>query len=135
MAKPHVPLAPGSNSLLDVPKPSAPRPFYFSLASFIPILFLLFYCITFRSVSVFFFFFFGSFYRSSPCRFRCLPSIAWLFSCPYHDELPPCFSLYGVNALAIGFFPYISFCLYSVLLLFFSLYFVCYLLVIMILPR
>jgi hypothetical protein len=88
----------------------------------------------FLSVSVFFEFF-CSFCRSSPRRFRCPPSIAELLSRPHRDELPPCSSLYGVNVHAIGFFPCISFCLYSVMLLFFSLYFICYLLVIMLWPR
>jgi hypothetical protein len=61
-----------------------------------------------------------------------LPFIhCWAFLCPHRNELPPYSSLYGFNVHAIGFFPCISFCLYSVLLLFFSLYFVCYLLVIM----
>jgi hypothetical protein len=136
---PHVPFAPGSSSLLDVPRPGAPRPFSSSPASSIPVFVLVFCCITFLSVYVFFvfffFFFFCSFYRSSPRWFRCPPSIAGLLSRPHRDELPLCSSLYGVNVHAIGFFPCISFCLFSVMLLFFSLYFVCYLLVIiMLLP-
>jgi hypothetical protein len=68
-------------------------------------------------------------------RFRCPTSIAGLFSCPHHNELPQCSSLYGVNVHAISFFSCISFCLYSILLLFFSMYFICYLLVIMLWPR
>ena len=73
--------------------------------------------------------------RSSPRRFCCPPSIVELFARPHRDELPPCSPLYGVNVHAIGLFLCISFCLYSVLLFFFSLYFVCYLLVIMLWPR
>jgi hypothetical protein len=88
----------------------------------------------FLSVSVFFEFF-CSFYQSSPRRFRCPRSITELLSHPHRDELPSCYSLYGVNVHAIGFFPCISFCLYSVMLLFFSLYFICYLLVIILWPR
>jgi hypothetical protein len=84
---------------------------------------LVFCCITFLSVSVFFEFF-CSFCRSSPRQFRCPPSITELLSHPHRDELPPCSSLYEVNVHAIGFFPCISFCLYSVMLLFFSLYFI-----------
>ena len=80
-------------------------------------------------------YFFCNFCRSSPRPFRCPPSIVGLFSRPHCDELPPYSSLYGVSVHTIGFFPCISFCLYSILLLFFSLYFVCYLLVIMLWPR
>jgi hypothetical protein len=87
----------------------------------------------FLSVSVFFEFF-CSFCRSSSHQFRCPPSIAELLSCPHHDELPPCSSLYEVNVHTIGFFPCISFYLYSVMLLSFTLYFICYLLVIMLWP-
>jgi hypothetical protein len=131
---PHVPLAPGSSSLLDVPRPSAPVPFphpppppsRFLFWCFAVLLFCLFLC---------FLSFFCSFCRSSPRRFRCPPSIAKLLSRPHCDELPPCSSLYRVNVHAIGFFPCISFCLYSVILLFFSLYFICYLLVIMLWPQ
>jgi hypothetical protein len=70
------------------------------------------------------------FCRSSLHRFRCLSSTTGLFLRPHCDELPPYSSLYEVSVHSIGFFPCISFCLYSVLLLFFFLYFVCYLLVI-----
>jgi hypothetical protein len=84
---------------------------------------LVFCYITFLFVSVFFEFF-CSFCRSSPRQFRCPPSIVELLSRPHCDELPPCSSLYGVNIHAIGFFSCISFCLYSVMLLLFSLYFI-----------
>ena len=129
---PHILFVPSSSSLLDVPRPDALHPFSSSLASSILVFVLVFCCITFLSISVFFgVFFFFSFCRSSPRRFRCPPSIAGLFSRPHHDELPPCSSLYGVNVHTIGFFPCISFCLYSIMLFLFSLYFVCYFLVIM----
>jgi hypothetical protein len=130
---PHVPFASDSSSLLDVLRPDAPVP---SPHPSPPPSRFLFWCfaIFFLSISVFFEYF-CSFCRSSPRRFRCPPSIAELLLRPYRDELPPCSSLYGVNVHAIGFFPCISFCLYSVMLLFFSLYFICYLLVIMLWPR
>jgi hypothetical protein len=79
----------------------------------------------FLFVSVFFWVFFFFFFAIS----------AGLFLCLHHDKLPPCSSLYRVSVHAISFFPCISFCLYSVLLFFFSLYFVCYLLVTMFWPR
>jgi hypothetical protein len=124
---PHVPLALSSNNLLDVPRPGAPIPFPhpppppipFFVWCFTVLLFCLFLC--FLS---FFFFFFFIFCRSSPHQFRCPPSIAKLLLCPHCDELPPCSSLYRINVHAIGFFPCIFFCLYSVMLLFFSLYFI-----------
>jgi hypothetical protein len=130
---PHVPFASGSSSLLEVPRPGAlvpsphppPTTSRFLFWCFAVFFFCLFLC---------FLSFFCSFCRSSPRRFRCPPSIAELLSRPHRDELPPCSSLYGVNVHAIGFFPCISFCLYSVMLLFFSLYFICYLLVIMLWP-
>jgi hypothetical protein len=101
--------------------------------SSIPVFVLVFCCIIFLFVSVFFEFF-CSFCRSSIRWFRCPPPIAGLFSRPHHNQLPPCSSLYGVSVHTISFFPCISFCLYSVLLLLFFLYFICYLLVIMLWP-
>jgi hypothetical protein len=130
---PHISFAPSFSSLLDVLRLGAPRPFYSSPASFISIFCFGVLLITFMFVFVFYEFF-GSFCRSSPRRFRCLPSIAELLSHPHRDELPPYSFLYEVNVHAIGFFPCISFCLYSVTLLFFSLHFICYLLVIMLWP-
>jgi hypothetical protein len=108
-----------------------PPPSQFLFWCFAIFLFSLFLCF----LGFFFFFFFCSFCRSSPRRFHCPPSIARLFSCPHRDELPSCSSLYRINIHVIGFFPCISFCLYSVMLLFFSLYFVCYLLIIILWPR
>jgi hypothetical protein len=119
---PHVPFILGSNNLLDVPRPGAPVPFphllplssWFLFWCFAVLLFCLFLC---------FLSFFYSFCRSSPRQFCYPPSIAELLSLPHRDELPPCSSLYGVNVHMIDFFPCISFCLYSIMLLFFSLYF------------
>jgi hypothetical protein len=71
------------------------------------------------------------FCQSSPRRFRCPSSTTGLFSRPHRNEFPPCSSLYGVSVHAIGLFPSISFSFYLVQLLFFFLYFVCYLLAIM----
>jgi hypothetical protein len=110
-------------------------PFLFLIPRLLHPDFVLVFCyITFLSISVFFEFFY-SFCRSSLRWFRCPPSIPELLLHPHHDELPSCSSLYGVNVHAIGFFPCIYFCLYSVMLLFFSLYFFCYLLVIMLWPH
>jgi hypothetical protein len=130
---PHVTFASGSSSLLDVPRPGAPIPSH-PPPSPSRFLFWCFAVFFFLSVSVFFEFFCSS-CRSFPRQFRCPPSIVELHSRPQCNELPSCSSLYGVNVHAIGFFPCISFCLYSVMLLFFSLYFICYLLVIMLWPR
>jgi hypothetical protein len=54
---PHISFALGSSSLLDVPRPGAPHPFSSSPASFVLIFVLVFCCITFLSVSIFFIFF------------------------------------------------------------------------------
>jgi hypothetical protein len=110
-------------------------PFLFLIPRLLHPDFVLVFCyITFLFISVFFEFF-CNFCRSSPRWFRCPPSIPELLLHPHCDELSSCSSLYGVNVHAIGFFTCISFCLYSVMLLFFSLYFICYLLVIMLWPR
>jgi hypothetical protein len=131
---PHVPFAPDSSSLLDVPRPGAPVPFPHLPP---PPSRFLFWCFDVLLFCLFLYFlsFFCNFCQSSPCQFRCSLSIAELLSRPHRNELPPCSSLYEVNVHAIGFFPCISFCLYSIMLLFFSLYFICYLLVIMLWPR
>jgi hypothetical protein len=149
---PHIPFALGSSSLLDVIRSGAPRPFYSSSASSIPIFVLVFHCITFLFVCgflVFWFFFFGFFFfffffavstNLFHASFAALRPLLGFFRAPtatsFHCALLPLYSsLYGVSVYVICFFPCSSFYLYSVLLLFFSLYFVCYLLVIMLLLR
>jgi hypothetical protein len=119
-------------SLLYVPRPDAPVPsphpppphpgFCFSV-----LLYFFYVC--------FCFFFFFFLLLLLLLLFHCPPSIAELLSRPYSGELSLCSSLYRVNIHAIDLFSCISFCLYSVMLLFFSLYFICYLFVIMLWPR
>jgi hypothetical protein len=113
---PHVPLTSDSSSLLDVPRSGAPRPFFSSLASSI-LVFVWYFAVLLFCLFLCFFEFFCSFCRSSPRQFRCPLSIVELLSRLHCDELP-------LNVHAIGFFSCISFCLYSVMLLLFSLYFI-----------
>jgi hypothetical protein len=127
------------NPVPPVPFPlPPPHPSRYLFWCFAVLLLCLFLCFLGFLGFFFFFFFFFFFLQFMPIFSApvSLPSVhCWLFSRPHRYELPPCSSLYGVSVHAIGFFPCISFCLYSVLLLFFSLYFVCYLLVIMLWPR
>jgi hypothetical protein len=68
----------GSSSLLDVPRPGAPRPFSSSPVSSVLVFVLVFCCITFLFVSVFF----CSFCRSSPRQFRCFYPLLGFFRTP-----------------------------------------------------
>jgi hypothetical protein len=130
---PHVPFASDSSSLLDVPRPGAsvpfphlpPLPSRFLFWCFDVLLFCLFlYFLSFFAIS-------ANLLRAS---FAALNPLLSFFRAPtatnFHRAL-----LCTRNVHAIGFFPCISFCLYSIILLFFSLYFICYLLVIMLWPR
>jgi hypothetical protein len=123
---PHVPFAPGSSSLLDVLRSGAPCPFFSSPASSIPVFVLVFCCITFLYVFVFF----AVSADLLLIGFTALRPLLGFFHAPtttsFHHTLLCTGSTYTRS---------ISFCLYSVMLLFFSLYFVCYLLVIMLWPQ
>jgi hypothetical protein len=95
---------------------------------------LVFYCITFLFVSVFyvFFEFFCIFLPifSAPVSLPFRPLLGF-FRAPTVTSFHRALLCTRVNVHAIDFFPCISFSLYSIMLLFFSLYFICYLLVIM----
>jgi hypothetical protein len=127
---PHVPFALGSSSLLDIPRPGAPHPFFSSLLhpGFCFGVLLSYFFVCFCG---FFFVVFVDLLRASFAALR--PLLGFFHSLAatsFHCALLCTGSTYMQSV-----FFRVSFCLYSVLLLFFSLYFVCYLFVIMLWPR
>jgi hypothetical protein len=132
---PYVPFAPGSSSLLDVPSPGVPVPFphlppppsKFLFWYFAVLLFCLFLC--FLS---FFFAFFADLLRAS---FAALRPLLSFFHVPTAMSFHHALLCTGSTYTGLVSFLVFLFCLYLVMSLFFSLYFICYLLVIMFWPR
>jgi hypothetical protein len=131
---PHVPFAPGSSSLFDVLRPGAPHPFSSSPASSIPVFVLVFCCITFF-LFLCFLGFFVVFADLLCVGFTVLRSLLGFFrtltATSFHLALLCMGSAYTRSvSFPVFLFACIQFCC-----LFFSLYFVCYLIVIILWPR
>jgi hypothetical protein len=134
ISHPHVPFASDYSSLLDVPRLGAPIPFphpppppsWFLFWCFAVLLFCLFlYFLSFFAIS-------ADLLRAGFVALRLLLSF---FRTPTATSFYRALLCTGSTYTRSIFFPCISFCLYSVMLLFFSLYFICYLLVIMLWHR
>jgi hypothetical protein len=119
---PHVSLAPGSSSLLDVPKPGAPVPFPHPLPPPSRFLFgvLLYYFSVCFCVFLFFFVVSVDLLRAS---FAALRPLLSFFRVPTATSFHRALFCTGSTYTRSVSFP-VFFCLYSVMLLFFSLYFI-----------
>jgi hypothetical protein len=131
---PYVPFTPSSSSLLDVPRLGAPRPFSSSPASSIPVFVLVFCYITFLSVSVFFGFFY-SFGDLLCTDFATLRPLLGFFRAPTMTSFYRALLCMGSTYMRSVFFSVFLFTCIQFYCFFFSLHFICYLLVIMLWPR